>query len=343
MFILEACDSSSMLNTILLVKRIINIVFVVVPLLLVIFLTVDIAKNVLNADEEKTQENVKTGVRRIIYSLVLLFVPLLVQGFMGMIDGYSKVASCYTIATEAKVDELYAKEEEEYQKQREKELQQREDNASLVEKENEEQSKAAREAERAARKSSKKDSSSAYSNVSTSKYTKTNGRIAQATGGEHGCPYGCKAGDQSGGEVSTSKFSYGSGYNTWIYAARFKDPAKAEIVARCMEAAAKNNNIGYDQKYPDRVSLYDAAKKVNFDVSKVNKKVETTCSSVVSVCINAAGVKFPAKAYADNHEIINELKSRNKYFTEVTQSKKNTKHLNRGDILCSESHTAVAL
>ena len=103
MFILKACDSSSMLNTILLIKTIIGIVFVVTPILLVLFLTIDIAKNVFSGDDAESQKNVRLGVKRIIYSLVLLFVPLLVKGFMGMLDGYSKVASCYNIATEAKV------------------------------------------------------------------------------------------------------------------------------------------------------------------------------------------------------------------------------------------------
>ncbi len=341
MFILQACESSSMLNTILVIKHIINIVFIVTPILLVLFLTIDIAKNVFSADLNETQENVKIGVKRIVYSLVLLFVPLLVQGFMNMIDDYSKVASCYTIATEAKVKELYEKEEAEYQEMREKQLKQRGEDASLVEAERIAQEQAASEALKDARKNG--DSSGGYNNISASKYTKANGKIAQAASGEKSCLRGCKAGDQSGSEVSTARFSYGSGYNTWIYIARFKDPTKAEIVAKCMEDAANNNNIGYDQNYPDRISLYNAAKDVGFDVSKVKTKVETTCSSVVSVCINAAGVKFPSKVYADNNKMINELKSRDKYFIEMTKSKKSTKYLNRGDILCSSSHTAVAL
>lgn len=344
MFILKACDSSSMLNTILLIKTIIGIVFVVTPILLVLFLTIDIAKNVLSGDDAESQKNVRLGIKRIIYSLVLLFVPLLVKGFMGMLDGYSKVASCYNIATEAKVQELYAKEESEYKKKREEQLQDRQDDAVIVDAEIQQQKKAAAAAQKQAIKNANNGSSSGgYNNISATKYTKANGKIAQAASGEHGCTSGCKAGDQSGGEVSTSNFSYGSGYNTWIYVARFKDPTKAAIVAKCMEDAAKNNKVGYDQNYPDRVSLYDAAKKVGWDVSKVNKNVETTCSSVVSVCINAAGVSFPAKVYADNNKMINELKSRSKYFDEMTKSKNSTKYLNRGDILCSASHTAVAL
>ncbi len=118
MYILAVCDNSSLLNAILFVKNIINIIFVVVPIILALLFTIDLAKNVFSKDDNDNQKNLRLGIKRIIYSLILLLVPTIIEVFMNMIDDYSKVADCYTIATEEKVKELHEKEEEKYQEMR---------------------------------------------------------------------------------------------------------------------------------------------------------------------------------------------------------------------------------
>ncbi len=156
MFILATCDNSSLLNTILFIKNMINIIFIVTPIILVLLLSIDLAKNVFSKDDNDNQKNLRLGIKRIIYSLILFFVPTIIEAFMNMIDDYSKVADCYTIATEEKVQELYEKEEKEYVERRDEDLQKREEQRQQVEKEQEEAAKRAKEAEEKAKEDQKK-------------------------------------------------------------------------------------------------------------------------------------------------------------------------------------------
>jgi len=59
-----------------------------------------------------------------------------------------------------------------------------------------------------------------------------------------------------------------------------------------MEAACENNHIGYNQF--DRKSLYEEAKKVNFDLNKISNDCNTDGSALVAVCINAANIPVSA-------------------------------------------------
>ena len=117
--------------------------------------------------------------------------------------------------------------------------------------------------------------------------------IGQATNGEGGSIAGCTAGDQSGGEVSTTGWRYGGGPFSWDFVLRAKDPAIAKKLAANMIAACENDCVGYDQNSPDRNSLYDCAEANNWDIAGITTNCETTCASVVSVCLNAAGVNVP--------------------------------------------------
>ena len=65
-------------------------------------------------------------------------------------------------------------------------------------------------------------------------------RIGQATSDENGNIRGGKAGDQTGNEVATAKWSYSSrdgNYNNWKYVIRAKDPGIASRLADCMKKA----------------------------------------------------------------------------------------------------------
>jgi hypothetical protein len=170
--------------------------------------------------------------------------------------------------------------------------------------------------------------------------------IGQATSDEHGNIRGGKAGDQSGSEVSMSKWDYsskkGSAYN-WQYVVRAKDPNKAKQIANNMIDACNNNHIGYDQKTPDRNTFFDEARKANWNISDIKNNCETTCASAVSVCVNAAGIKTPKTTYSgilykqlmDTGEFISFT---NKDYTA------NSNKLLPGDILISPNkHTAMVV
>lgn len=155
---------------------------------------------------------------------------------------------------------------------------------------------------------------------------------------ENGKVSGGKAGDQTGKEVSTQSFYVHRKGWTVI---RAKDANTREIIARTMEQACNNANIGYCQSH--RYTLTNEAAKYNYDVSRVNKPVETDCSELVRVCCLAAGVKVPA--FTTRNEV-GVLQGTGR-FDILRDSKYTTKdtYLMRGDILDTESggHTVVVL
>ena len=152
-----------------------------------------------------------------------------------------------------------------------------------------------------------------------------------------------QAGDQTGREVCIREW-----YNKpWKDVIRFTDPAMANKVADCMEMAAKNDLIGYDQN--QRNTLLAKARKYNYDVSKVKEPCETDCSALVAVACMYAGIPESALTLQGNcahtRNIRQMLKSTGEveiYSTIPYVAK--TDKLKRGDILLKEgSHVAVVV
>ena len=147
---------------------------------------------------------------------------------------------------------------------------------------------------------------------------------------------GGSAGDQTGKEVCTRSW-----YNKpWTSVIRPNKPAAAERIAKAMEQACANDNIGYDQS--QRTTLYAKAKEVNWDLSKITSRCECDCSSLVAVCVNAAGIGVSRDIYTGNEKAA--LKATGA-FTIYTDAKHigSSDHLKRGDILLGSGHTAIVL
>ena len=154
---------------------------------------------------------------------------------------------------------------------------------------------------------------------------------------ENGKAYGGAAGDQTGKEVSKQKwYKHKKGWRVF----RAVDPAVAEKIARFMDAACASPLIGYDQW--NRHTLYNAIKGVNFDLSKLTKKVECDCSSLVRTALAFCRIDVPEDfrtgnmpAYLLGTGAFVELKGA-KYTDQST-------YLGTGDILVTKTsgHTVV--
>lgn len=165
-------------------------------------------------------------------------------------------------------------------------------------------------------------------------------RVGSARIDENGKAYGGKAGDQTGNEVSTQDwYLHKKGWRVF----RAKDPAVAEKIAAAMEAACRNNNIGYDQY--QRNTLYTQAQKVDFVITKVTTPCETDCSALVRVCCAYAGILGLPSDFRTVNMPANLMKTG--AFIELKGDKYQTKgaYLGRGDILVTKTsgHTVVVL
>ena len=161
-------------------------------------------------------------------------------------------------------------------------------------------------------------------------------KIAHASISENGSVNG-SAGDQTGKEVCIRDW-----YNKpWGHVIRFKDKIMAERLAYDMEAAARNDKIGYSQK--ERNTLLLASRKTGYDVSKITDNVNCDCSSLVSVACIYAGVNEGTLYNYGNCATTSTLRSALmktgliEVFSDSSHTKE-TSNLKRGDILLSEGH-----
>lgn len=146
-----------------------------------------------------------------------------------------------------------------------------------------------------------------------------------------------KAGDQSGSEVSTQNwYKHSKG---WVVLR--PDSKYADKIADAMEAACKNNNVGYDQT--NRNTLYNAVKTKGYNPAKATSKVECDCSSLVRVCCCYAGIIVGDFNTSSEASVLMKTGK----FTKLTDSKYTAKsdYLKRGDILVTKTkgHTVIVL
>ena len=161
-------------------------------------------------------------------------------------------------------------------------------------------------------------------------------KIGHASIDENNAAKNGAAGDQTLKEVCTRSW-----YNKpWTSVIRPKDSTAAEKIAKAMEQACANDKIGYDQN--QRTTLFTQAKAVNWDLSKITTACECDCSSLVAVCVNAAGIAVSKDIYTGNEKT---ALANTGAFTVLTDSKHISKadNLKRGDILLGAGHTAIVL
>jgi len=160
--------------------------------------------------------------------------------------------------------------------------------------------------------------------------------IGNACIDERGKASGGNAGDQTGKEVKTQVWYS----HPWHTVFRPNSSKIADIIAKTMEDACNNKNIGYDQS--QRTTLYNLASKNAWNIKNISSKCETDCSALVSVCVNAAGITVSKDMYTGNEEAV--LKNTGK-FTILKDKKYTTSPnlLKRGDILLGNGHTAIVI
>lgn len=160
-------------------------------------------------------------------------------------------------------------------------------------------------------------------------------KIAHARFSENGNAVGT-AGDQTGKEVSITDWYDGNW--TTVYRPIFSsDAAKIAVAAR---QAALNDYIGYSQK--DRTSLYKFAEMAEFDLYKISEKCNCDCSSLVAVCVNAAGIRVSKDMYTGNMDSV--LMGTGKFISILSNSVTgNPEMLRPGDIILRSGHTAIVV
>lgn len=149
-------------------------------------------------------------------------------------------------------------------------------------------------------------------------------------------------GDQGGGEVRTQAWYDGK----WDFVARFRNRDMAARAARICRMVCENQEIGYSQAR--RNDLRAAAMKCNWDISAIRRPADCDCSSLMSFCAEAAGVKNLERpgGNAPCTGNMRQLLGKTGAFEILTDAKyrSSDKYLMVGDVLVNEKqHTAMAL
>ena len=170
--------------------------------------------------------------------------------------------------------------------------------------------------------------------------------IGSARTDENGNDYGGQAGDQTGHEVETQEwYLHPKG---WIVI-RAKKKEVAECIAKDVEYACLNDNVGYDQWQAN--SLYNKAKHVGFDIKRVTEPCETHCAALIRVSVCYAGVECDIKVLIDCPDFYTATEAATLEKTgefDILTDPKYTEHwewLRRGDILVTKTkgHTVGVL
>ena len=153
---------------------------------------------------------------------------------------------------------------------------------------------------------------------------------------------GDTAGDQSGTEWYIRTWYPGG----WIAVFRHPDAKVRSMLASMAEAAARNDNVGYDQS--ERLTFWNQLQKVGYDPSKISVKCEADCSSGVGAIVKGAGYRLGMTTLQNvNPSIYTGNESAALVaagFSKMTDSKYRTsdKYLLAGDILLSSGHTTAS-
>ena len=111
--LMNVCENPNFLEIVRFILKALKLVFTVVPIVLIVFLTIDFVKCILNSPED-AKKNEKIIIKRIIYSACIFFVPMIVSVIVNMLgDLKVNYMECITNATDEKIASLRAQQEKE--------------------------------------------------------------------------------------------------------------------------------------------------------------------------------------------------------------------------------------
>lgn len=95
--ILNICDNSTLLSFFTIAKRILLLVQIFVPIILIIFASINIAKMVKDPEDKKGKKKI---INQFIAAAVVFFVPLIVNVTMNMLGDNNDIGSCWKLASD---------------------------------------------------------------------------------------------------------------------------------------------------------------------------------------------------------------------------------------------------
>ena len=101
----KACDigegRDAILTMIYYVKLVLRILQIAVPIGLILFGTIDMAKAVIAGDEKKMKEAQKPFIKRIVSEVIVFLIPYIVSVVVGLVTSNGDYKGCWDAAEKA--------------------------------------------------------------------------------------------------------------------------------------------------------------------------------------------------------------------------------------------------
>lgn len=109
---MDVCNNPDVLRVIMYIKILLKYIFILVPMGLILMMVLDFFKNVVAGKEEDMNKNTKLSLKRLIFCVVLFFVPTIVSFVIKIVDNSletdTSYISCITNAESSTIEEKEA-------------------------------------------------------------------------------------------------------------------------------------------------------------------------------------------------------------------------------------------
>ncbi len=110
--ILSMCDKPEVLNTLRIIKTIINITMIVIPMLIIIMLMINLYKAITSGN--KNTDTIKSSIIKGLIALFIFFIPTFINYFVTLIPDTKDFKTCFEDATLEKIDLAWQRDAEYY-------------------------------------------------------------------------------------------------------------------------------------------------------------------------------------------------------------------------------------
>lgn len=76
-------------NVWILIGKVIRIILIVIPIIIVLMGTFDLGKAVMAGEDKEIKDAQKMFIKRLVYGVIIFFIPYLVAGVYSLFDGMS--------------------------------------------------------------------------------------------------------------------------------------------------------------------------------------------------------------------------------------------------------------
>ena len=110
--LIKPCEDIAVLKTVLFIKKILEIVLYIIPIILILMIMLDLTKNVIASKDDEMKKNFQIAIKRIISAVILFLVPTIVNfAINGLGEFNSDYKTCLQVTKES-IEEQIVKNKE---------------------------------------------------------------------------------------------------------------------------------------------------------------------------------------------------------------------------------------